>query len=186
MPRHELDDALNQSEGTRNIVQAEKTVQTRKANVAADRGVQEDALQLRTEIYFTVLKTVVQGLNAHSVASENKAAFGAHPDGNGKHPAEPGEARATPAQKGIEDDLRIAPRLEDISFRLQLSAQFDAIENLTVEDNDNIAIKTEKWLISVLEINDAQASRAQRDVLRAKSSSMVRPPVGKGLQSCRQ
>ena len=36
-------------------------------------------------------------------------------------------------------------------------------------------------LISVLQINDAQASRAQRDLLRAKSSLMVRSPVGKGL-----
>lgn len=64
----------------------------------------------------------------------------------------------------MEDYLGIAAGLKYKPFRLQLGAQFRAIENLTIENNNNIAIRAEKWLISTLEIDDAQASRAQRDV----------------------
>jgi hypothetical protein len=39
-------------------------------------------------------------------------------------------------------------------------AQFRAIENLTIEDQNNIAVRAEEWLISAREIDDAQASRA--------------------------
>ena len=65
--------------------------------------------------------------------------------------------------------------------KIQKATCLRLYENLTIEDDNNIAIRAEQWLISTLEIDDAQASRAQRDVLRAKSSLIVRPPVRKGF-----
>jgi hypothetical protein len=50
MPRHQLNHALNQSERARNVVETEKAVKARETDVTSDRGMEENALQLRTEI----------------------------------------------------------------------------------------------------------------------------------------
>jgi len=105
--------------------------------------VQEDTLKLRAEIDFAILKTVIKRLDAHTVASENEAAFGPHPDRDREHPSQPRKARATPAQEGVEDDLGIAPRFKSKSLRFQLSSQFRVVKNLSVEDYDYIAVRTE-------------------------------------------
>src|SRR5439155_17948048 len=87
--RHELDDALHQSERARNVVQTEKTVQSREADVAMNRRVLKDTLKLRAEIDFAILKAVVEGLDAHTVARENEPALGPHPDRDREHPSQP-------------------------------------------------------------------------------------------------
>jgi hypothetical protein len=58
-------------------------------------------------------------------------------------------------QESVEDDLGIAASLEAKSLRFQLSAQFGVIENLTVEDNDNIAVRTKQRLVTALQIENA-------------------------------
>src|ERR1700680_1717725 len=143
MTWHELRDALYQRERTRDIVQTEKTVQPREANIATNRRVQEYALKLRAEIDFAILKTVIKRLDAYTVASENEAAFGPHPDRDRKHSSQPGKARATPAQEGVEDNLGVAPRFKSKSLRFQLSSQFRVVKNLSIEDYDYIAVRTE-------------------------------------------
>src|ERR1700693_280962 len=112
MPRHQLNDALDQSERTRNVVETEKAVKARETDVTSDRGMEENALQLRTEIDFAILMAVVKGLDTHAVAGENETTFGPDPDRDREHSTQPREARSAPAQEGVEDDLGIAARFE--------------------------------------------------------------------------
>jgi hypothetical protein len=120
MPWHQLNDALDQSERARNVVETEKAVKARETDVTSNRGMEENALQLRTEINVAILKGVVKGLDAHPVAGENETTFGSHPYRDRKHSTEPREARFTPAQEGVENDLGIAARFESISLDFQL------------------------------------------------------------------
>jgi hypothetical protein len=122
--------------------------------------VHKDALELRAKIDVAILKTIVQRLNAHTVARENEPTRGPYPDGKRKHPAQPRKALGVPLQESVEDDLGIAARLEPKTFGLQLGAQLRAIKNLTVEHNDDVSIRTEQRLVTTLQIEDAEADRS--------------------------
>jgi len=83
--RHELDDTLDQSEWAGNVVETEKAVKAGETYVTSDCGMEENTLQLRTEIDFAILKTVVKRLDARAVAGENETILGPHPDRDRKH-----------------------------------------------------------------------------------------------------
>ena len=124
----------------------------------------KNALQFRTEVDFPIVQAVIQGLDAHAVTGQDQAFFGLHPHGDGKHPTEAREARASPTLEGVQNYFCVTLGAEVEALPFQLRSNFAKIENLSVEDNDNVLVSTDKRLIAILEIENAQPGCAQGDL----------------------
>jgi hypothetical protein len=64
----------------------------------------------------------------------------------------------------IQRDFSVALSSEMIASLLKFAAKFLVIEDLTVEDDDNVAISTLHRLVARFKIHDSQASGAQRNL----------------------
>jgi hypothetical protein len=60
------------------------------------------------------------------------------------------------------------------------------IVNLSVEDDRGVAIRTVQWLISIVDVDDAQAGRSQRDLIRRESSLLIGSTVRQAGKSAVQ
>ena len=59
------------------------------------------------------------------------------------------------------NDLCVAVRLQTVAARFQLGPTLDMVEQLTVEDDEDVAVFVRHRLLSVRQVNDAQPPHPQ-------------------------
>ena len=128
----------------------------------------QNTFEFGPKVDLTVPHAIVQRLNAYAVPSQDQSPFRGNPDRNGKHAAKTGKTISAPTLKCVENNLGVAGCHEAESFGYQGVPQVAGIENLTVENNRDVAIRAEKRLIAVLQVNDPQAGRTQRHLWALK------------------
>ena len=82
------------------------------------------------------------------------------PQRHREHAAQPRETLGVPLEERIQNRFGIAAGAEAISALLQFPAQLQVIVDLAVKDDDGVAIFGYDGLISTLNVDDLQASRA--------------------------
>src|SRR5271166_6150020 len=100
----------------------------------------QDCLQLRTEEELFSLPGNVQGLDAHTVARQDKAPGRSGPERNREHATQSGKCVGVPLEESAKDRLGIAMRLKTMAQALQFSAKFQVVVDLAIEDNSRLAI----------------------------------------------
>ena len=85
------------------------------------------------------------------------------PDSEREHPAQVIDQIGSIVLVQMDDHLRIRPRGEPMSARQQpLSQQLEVI-NLAIEDHPHRAIFIRQWLMTVVQVDDAQAAHPESD-----------------------
>jgi hypothetical protein len=87
------------------------------------------------------------------------------------------KAVVPPLEIGVEDNLGVAVCQEAPSTPLELSAQGPMVVDLAVEDDGARTILAVHRLVTMIQIDDAQTSCAERNVRGRKSCLTVRAPV---------
>src|SRR5665213_907405 len=137
----------------------------------------QDGLQLRTEVQIVAAARDVQRLDPHAIASQNQPVVALAPQRNRKHSPQPRETLRVPLQKRIQNRFGVAVRVETISALFQFAAQFQVIVDLSVEDDDVTAIRGHDGLISALYVDNLQPRRAERNVVGLKDALLIRTPM---------
>src|SRR4051812_11876730 len=91
-----------------------------------------------------------------------------------------------PPKERLQDDFRIAMRVELQAFGFEFSAQFLVVVDLAIKDDDHVAVGAEHRLIAVRKIADAQANGAERNGFGGKRSGLVGTAMVKGGDSRRE
>ena len=106
-----------------------------------------------------------------AIARQHQPPGGVCPKRHGKHAAQPAETLRVPFEKSAKNRLRIAVRVKSMTQLLQLGTDFEMVIDLSIEDDNRVAVFSGDGLIAVFEINNFQARGAQR----AKSAIGKRP-----------
>src|SRR5271165_1779139 len=155
-------DAFHERPWRRHVIQRQVAIQTRQAQAAIDFGMYQDRLQLRTEEELFSLPRDVQGLDAHTVASQDEAPGRSGPERHREHATQSRECAGVPLEESAKDGLRVAMRLETVAQALQLTAKFQVVVDLAIEDDGRFAVVALNGLITAHQIDDLQAGCAQR------------------------
>src|SRR5262249_44852677 len=88
-----------------------------------------------------------------------------------------------PFTKCMQDNLRVRGGNESAAPGAKLTPQFHVIVDFSVEYQDHVAVFTDKWLVSPVEIDDPQAHRPQRDIRRFSDALLVRTAMNEHTDS---
>ena len=128
---------------------------------------------------------VVERLDPHVIAGEDQFIRARIPDRESEHADETRGDTVAPRQVALQQDFRIAPRLEDMPERLQFLAQFDEIVDLAVEHETDLGAAFgdgEHGLRPAGEVDDRQATAPQADVPIQPHAACIRPALDEGVR----
>src|SRR5262245_47867500 len=120
---------------------------------------------------------IVERLLAHPVAGQQQPPAGRVPDREGEHAIELGNAIVAIDLVGVGDHLGVRARSEAMPMPLQMSAQLREVVDLPVLDHVDGAVLVGEGLLSGLEIDDAQSSSPERDLVIDVEPLVVWPSV---------
>jgi hypothetical protein len=102
------------------------------------------------------VQVVIKRLDAHPVARENQTPLRLPPDRDGKHAAKACKAGTAPMQVGIERYLGIAVSRKTKSGLLEFGTQFLMIEDFPIENECDVAVRTQERLVPSLKVDYAK------------------------------
>ena len=116
-------------------------------------------------------------LYTDAVAREKQRLTGRIPHGERKNPVEMQDAVLSPLQIGVEHNLGIRLRPQDMSAPLQCTAQLGRVVDLPVVDNRTAppALRPCHRLKPVLDVNDRQTRVNQRRISVLPDAALIRP-----------
>ena len=136
----ELEDAFGERVRSGDVVEAEVGVEGVEVDVAADLGMAEDRLHLRTEVNILSAARVVERFDSHAITGENESLTGFAPDSEREHSAQFFDAGCVPLDEGVKDDFSVAGGGELVTEADELVAKFDVVVDLAVEDQGNVIV----------------------------------------------
>ena len=130
---------------------------------------------------------VVERLDAEVVAVQHELAaapvlIGAAQIGHGEgpHAIEARGAGGAPLLVGVDDDLGVTVRAEDVAGGLELGAQLAVVVDLAVVDEPDGLVLVGDRLVSALAVDDAQAAVAEADGRRLEGAGVIGAAVHDG------
>ncbi len=143
-----------------------------------EAAVGKDGFQLGPEQERAVVEQrVEQRLDAEPVAREEQHIPVPVPQREGEHAAEAIDAALAPGLPGMDDDLGIAARMEDMAERLQFGNQFLVVVDLAVEDDADRLVFVVKRLLAGRQIDDRQPPVPQAHAGLDVQPAFIRPAV---------
>ena len=156
------------------------------ADLPRHRRVGHDRLDLGGKDEPRAVVIVIERLLADPVARDKQARARRVPDRDGKHAVEPLQAVRAPFLIGVQNDLGVAARAEDMPFRLQLRPEIAEVVQLAVEDDAARPVFVPNRLLPARKVDDAQPPHPEEDRAAAPHPALVRPavpqPVGRDLR----
>ena len=149
-------------------------------DVALERGVLEDRLDLRREQHAVARLRVVHRLDAEVVAGEHDAGLVAAlvEEGDAPHAVEAGEAVGAPLGVGVEDDLGVAGGAEVVAHRFELGPQLPVVVDLAVVGDVDEPVVGAHRLVAADQVDDAEAAEPEAGGVGLEEAQVVRPAVG--------
>lgn len=115
--------------------------------------------------------------HAHAVARQQEAPGAAVPQGEGEVAVERAHAVRAHFLVGADDHLGIRLGLEPVAARHEIAPQFQIVEDLAVERDDDAAVVVGHGLAAAGDVDDAEAGVAEADIVVDMDTLLVGPPV---------
>ena len=106
---------------------------------------------------------VVERLDPVGVAREHEPAARRVPDRDGEHPAQPLGEADTVLLVEMHERLGVAVGAQRVACALELAAELRVVVDLAVLDDDTASVLVRDRLVAVLEVEDREAPRRERD-----------------------
>ena len=161
MSGRQLLDAVHQRMRTGNVIERQVVVQAGEIEGAWDLGVAEERFQLRAEVDIGAAPMEVKRLDPQTVPRQHETPARLRPEPDGKHAPQTREALDIPLLERVQNDFGVAMSPEPMPQGFQLSPQLGVIVDLTVEDNNGIAVLAAQRLVAATQVDDLEANRAQ-------------------------
>ena len=141
---------------------------------------------LAAEAELAVALQVDERLDAEAVARREEALAPRVPQGEGPHAVEALHAVFAPLFVGVQHDLGVAARGEDVAARAQLGGEFEVVVDLAVEDQPQRAVLIAHGLMpGGTEVVDGEAAKAQGHASVVVLAFIVGAAMLQGLVHCR-
>ena len=122
----------------------------------------------------------VERLDSEAIAGKYQAARRFSPERDGEHAAQAGEALRVPFEEGVEDGFGVAVDMKSVAERFQFGAQFQVVVDFAVEDDYGVAIGRKDGLVAAFEVNNLQASGAERADFGLEDALLVGSAMDEG------
>ena len=146
----------------------------------------EQALQLGREQENVTALRVVERLHPEPVADDDSPPAAPVPDGDGEHPAQALDERVSVGLVEVRENLRVAARGKSVAVRAELVAKRLVVEDLTVLHRPDLTGLVGERLVAGDDVDDAEASRAQRGPVGQVCAAVVRTTVRHRIGHCIQ
>ncbi len=147
-------------------------------------GVREYRLRFGAEEHAVGGWTVVQRLDAHAVAHEQRLLGARVPQREGEHAVEPRGEVLAPLQVGMQDDLGVAAGAEGVTAALQFGAQLTVVVDLAAVgggEQGAAVVRDGHGLPSALEVDDGQPPVSEGGVGVEPGTGGVRAAAAHGV-----
>jgi len=145
---------------------------------AGDRRVAgEQGLDLAAEDDPPAVLGEVQGAHPHAIAHQREPAAPAVPQRDGELAVEARERLFAPRLVGVDDHLGVAARAEGVSQSLELRAQLEVVEDLSVEDDPERPVLVGERLLAGGKVDDREPGVGQAGALVTVDAELVGAPV---------
>jgi hypothetical protein len=145
-----------------------------EVELAADRGVRQQRLQLRAEHQRGAVPVVIQGFDAKVVARDEQALRAPVPQSKREHALQVLEHAHAVLPVGVKQRLGVAVGAERMAARLQLAPQRGEVVDLAVEHAREVAVGRAHRLRAAGEVDDRQAAETERERAVAVVAFVVR------------
>jgi hypothetical protein len=102
------------------------------------------------------MNSVIDQLDAVSIAGQNQTLAPHIPDGEAEHPVQVFEDAVSPMFVAMHNDFGIAGSAEAVAVTFQFLAQFREVVNLTVEDDPDGFLRIGHRLVAAFEIDNGK------------------------------
>src|SRR5271166_4371451 len=158
MSRHELANALEHCVRSGEITECQILRECSAIKFRGHIRVREDCLDFRSEKKGLSVPTIVERLDAQPVSRCEDGALAAIPDHEGEHAAEMLYTVVPIFLIEMNDRFGVAARAVVMTLRFKLSSELGVVVNFPIEDDPNIAVLVRNWLMTRLDIDDAQTA----------------------------
>src|SRR6266536_1323015 len=146
-----------------NIAHTQEISDSLNISFSSYQRVTQQGLDLRSKEKSASHAGVVERFFACTVSRQEETFACSIPDGEAEHAMEVSHALYTIFFVGVNYRLRVAVRMEAMSFLNQCFAHRLVISDLAIEDDPDISCFIAHWLMSTTQIDNAQTSKAQSE-----------------------
>jgi len=175
--RRELQDALENRVGIRDIPAREIAGEPAEVEVAADLGVGKERPHLGAEHKPPVALGEIEGLLPHPVSGGKEGLPFGVPEHKGEHPVEMGQAVFAVLLVGVNDHLGIGTAREPMTPSLEDLGQLAEVVDFAIEDDAERAALVGDRLLAGGEIDDLQPAVAESNGSVDEVAFLVGPAV---------
>ncbi len=161
--------------------EGEALVERQRIELGLQAGIEEERFDFGGENQHAVVDRVVERPHTHAVARHHQALAAPIPDGVGEIAVERLHARGPVLRIGVQDGFGVAAGAELPAARDQLGRQLDVVEDLAVERDPDIAVGRGERLLAAREVDDREASVAERRALVEVDAGCIGPAMAHGL-----
>ena len=170
----ELLDSSEKGPGARDIAEREIFAEHLGVQGAWTIRVAQERLDLRCENEEILSRVVVHRFDSEPVSDEQQLFAPAVPDSESEHAAKVAHALCTVFLIGMNDRFCIGAGGELVAASDEIASEIGVVVDLAIENDNDRSVFIKDRLLSAAEVDDAQPSMAEADVVLDKITVIIR------------